>query len=1006
MLSVRMLGLLRLMLLFSDSGSECPPAFNRLTLDPPFIIQEYDEPILVNCTYISAEHDGIYWKVGNLTYDEEYRSYRVLSLPKPEWNTEAQCRIMLSETDECSKDLDITLYKKPDHVIVYPVSGNDPVEGEQYELQCDIVNVAPVQNLTVTWYRNDQIIKRDYFTNTTKTPESESSILPLNISREDDGAEFTCVAQLNLGPDGPQPPVMSNDNYTLSVHYPPEFKINNVTDIISVNKNSDILLNCEAEGNPKPQYKWTKNDVTLSNDTEYLNLIQVNESTSYFCTATNNLRSIEKQFYIIVVAETKTTPAPDVMTNPQAFVPKDCPLTITPPEIVVRYGDPVSVNCSTTSPDVIGIGWEDVETENVSDVTWTVDKLEYWNMNPACFATLKDNSQCETIPNITVYKTPDIVSVSTLNISGPMVQGREFQLICNIINVAPVNSLKVKWYRNNETVHTEMFIDTSVTPKNVSSILKMTPGKDDNGAHFTCVAELHLGGNGPQPVPSEVSEPYIAVVDCPVTITPAEIVVRYGDPASANCSTSVSDAAGMGWEATFGGVGLTTAPTVHWAVKKLEVWDLQPLCFITLKNNDQCDKTLNITVYKTPDKVSILDNGPMVEGKEYHLKCDISDVVPADKVKVKWYRNDEYVQDMVSDTHVDPHNNNISAILTIIPKKDDNGANFTCVAELHLGENGPQPVPAATSEPYIAVVHYKPLFSSCPPYAGKEYEFIMNMVPCQADANPPTVVQWYYHETPINPFVPLTRNQSGKYRAEAENHVGKSSTSVDVTVEYGPSFSCNDRYEVEENGNFYSKCQPEGIPEPDTVWFKDGKQMMESPQIWRRQDSGEYSIVATNKYGKDSHTLYLDVLYAPEFQERNYSREMISGENITLNCFAEGNPSPLVQWYHPPAVNVHTTRGQQSISISVTGATSTNAGVYICGATNKVGSMSRNVTLIMKGETSTIPQNLILVLLILVIVLLFVILIAVLLRRKRKHGEYNMVPNSLPLSTRSNGVRV
>uniref|UniRef100_A0A673C2C3 Ig-like domain-containing protein n=1 Tax=Sphaeramia orbicularis TaxID=375764 RepID=A0A673C2C3_9TELE len=785
------------MLLFSDSGSECPPAFNRLTLDPPFIIQEYDEPILVNCTYISAEHDGIYWKVGNLTYDEEYRSYRVLSLPKPEWNTEAQCRIMLSETDECSKDLDITLYKKPDHVIVYPVSGNDPVEGEQYELQCDIVNVAPVQNLTVTWYRNDQIIKRDYFTNTTKTPESESSILPLNISREDDGAEFTCVAQLNLGPDGPQPPVMSNDNYTLSVHY--------------------------------------------------------------------------------------------------------CPLTITPPEIVVRYGDPVSVNCSTTSPDVIGIGWEDVETENVSDVTWTVDKLEYWNMNPCSLFCLSE--------------TPDIVSVSTLNISGPMVQGREFQLICNIINVAPVNSLKVKWYRNNETVHTEMFIDTSVTPKNVSSILKMTPGKDDNGAHFTCVAELHLGGNGPQPVPSEVSEPYIAVVDCPVTITPAEIVVRYGDPASANCSTSVSDAAGMGWEATFGGVGLTTAPTVHWAVKKLEVWDLQPLCFITLKNNDQCDKTLNITVYKTPDKVSILDNGPMVEGKEYHLKCDISDVVPADKVKVKWYRNDEYVQDMVSDTHVDPHNNNISAILTIIPKKDDNGANFTCVAELHLGENGPQPVPAATSEPYIAVVHCEfPVLFFQPAKHSPDVSH--------------SDISWYYHETPINPFVPLTRNQSGKYRAEAENHVGKSSTSVDVTVEYGPSFSCNDRYEVEENGNFYSKCQPEGIPEPDTVWFKDGKQMMESPQIWRRQDSGEYSIV----------------------QERNYSREMISGENITLNCFAEGNPSPLVQWYHPPAVNVHTTRGQQSISISVTGATSTNAGVYICGATNKVGSMSRNVTLIMKGN--------------------------------------------------------
>uniref|UniRef100_A0A673C2C7 Ig-like domain-containing protein n=1 Tax=Sphaeramia orbicularis TaxID=375764 RepID=A0A673C2C7_9TELE len=427
-----------------------------------------------------------------------------------------------------------------------------------------------------------------------------------------------------------------------------------------------------------------------------------------------------------------------------------CPLTITPPEIVVRYGDPVSVNCSTTSPDVIGIGWEDVETENVSDVTWTVDKLEYWNMNPACFATLKDNSQCETIPNITVYKTPDIVSVSTLNISGPMVQGREFQLICNIINVAPVNSLKVKWYRNNETVHTEMFIDTSVTPKNVSSILKMTPGKDDNGAHFTCVAELHLGGNGPQPVPSEVSEPYIAVVDCE--------------------------------SFSFGVIVVMTALEAFSVSTKMTIVAKSFTIYKCLTGQVLCSFVV-VLFKETPDKVSILDNGPMVEGKEYHLKCDISDVVPADKVKVKWYRNDEYVQDMVSDTHVDPHNNNISAILTIIPKKDDNGANFTCVAELHLGENGPQPVPAATSEPYIAVVHYKPLFSSCPPYAGKEYEFIMNMVPCQADANPPTVVQWYYHETPINPFVPLTRNQSGKYRAEAENHVGKSSTSVDVTVE-------------------------------------------------------------------------------------------------------------------------------------------------------------------------------------------------------------------------------
>lgn len=119
----------------------------------------------------------------------------------------------------------------------------------------------------------------------------------------------------------------------------------------------------------------------------------------------------------------------------------------------------------------------------------------------------------------------------------------------------------------------------------------------------------------------------------------------------------------------------------------------------------------------------------MLEGKKYHLKCHISNAVPADKLNVKWYRNDEYVQDMYNDTDVDPKNNNtVSTILRIIPEKDDNGANFTCVAELHLGENGPQPVPAETSEPYPAVVHCE-FFSDYIFYCNLKLPNIAQMFP-------------------------------------------------------------------------------------------------------------------------------------------------------------------------------------------------------------------------------------------------------------------------------------
>lgn len=83
---------------------------------------------------------------------------------------------------------------------------------------------------------------------------------------------------------------------------------------------------------------------------------------------------------------------------------------------------------------------------------------------------------------------------------------------------------------------------------------------------------------------------------CPIILTPAEIVVRFGDPASVNCSTSAADVVGMGWEATFGGTGFEKASALTWTVEKLEDWTIKPLCYITLKDI-QCTKSAVVTLY-------------------------------------------------------------------------------------------------------------------------------------------------------------------------------------------------------------------------------------------------------------------------------------------------------------------------------------------------------------------------------------------------------------------------
>lgn len=97
------------------------------------------------------------------------------------------------------------------------------------------------------------------------------------------------------------------------------------------------------------------------------------------------------------------------------------------------------------------------------------------------------------------------------------------------------------------------------------------------------------------------------------------------------------------------------------------------------------------------------------------------------------------------------------------------------------------------------------------------------------------------------------------------------------------------------------------------------------------------------------YCLTLFLTDAPVFRIENYTEELNPGENVTFECHAEGNPPPEVRWQYTPTVNVMETTGGRQKNISITGATSTNVGVYFCVATNKVGQVTRSVTLMMTG---------------------------------------------------------
>uniref|UniRef100_A0A8C2HKX0 Ig-like domain-containing protein n=1 Tax=Cyprinus carpio TaxID=7962 RepID=A0A8C2HKX0_CYPCA len=205
----------------------------------------------------------------------------------------------------------------------------------------------------------------------------------------------------------------------------------------------------------------------------------------------------------------------------------ECPLQLDPQRVVVRYGGSVAVNCSTSVLHK-GMGWEADEgavpmTKDQNLITWRVPELREWDIKPVCYINLIHSAQCKVDLPVTVYKTPDSVFISTVNHRGPMMEGQQYELQCDVHNVAPVQYLTVKWYKGQTLLHQTNFTDTIETPENKTVTLLIRPDRADDGAQYWCEAELDLGAEGPQPHPTNSSKPLNdkVMLDCTVKANPA-----------------------------------------------------------------------------------------------------------------------------------------------------------------------------------------------------------------------------------------------------------------------------------------------------------------------------------------------------------------------------------------------------------------------------------------------------------------------------------------------------
>ncbi|XP_047608246.1 neural cell adhesion molecule 1 isoform X20 [Phacochoerus africanus] len=165
-------------------------------------------------------------------------------------------------------------------------------------------------------------------------------------------------------------------------------------------------------------------------------------------------------------------------------------------------------------------------------------------------------------------------------------------------------------------------------------------------------------------------------------------------------------------------------------------------------------------------------------------------------------------------------------------------------------------------------------------------------------------------------------------------------------------------------------CDATGFPEPTMSWTKDGEQIEneedekylfsdDSSELTIRKvdknDEAEYVCIAENKAGEQDASIHLKVFAKPKITYVENQTAMELEEQVTLTCEASGDPIPSITW-RTSTRNISseekTLDGHMVVrsharvsSLTLKSIQYTDAGEYVCTASNTIGQDSQSMYL-------------------------------------------------------------
>ncbi|KAI4583862.1 hypothetical protein MJG53_007141 [Ovis ammon polii x Ovis aries] len=449
-------------------------------------------------------------------------------------------------------------------------------------------------------------------------------------------------------------------------------------------------------------------------------------------------------------------------------------------------------------------------------------------------------------------------------------------------------------------------------------------------------------------------------------LQPRVALVERGGSLWLNCSTNCPRPERGGLETSLRRNG--TQRGLRWLARQLvdiREPETQPVCFFRCARRTLQARGL-IRTFQRPDRVELVPLPAWQPvGENFTLSCRVPGAGPRGSLTLTLLRGP---QELIRRSFAGEPPRARGAVLTatVLARREDHGANFSCRAELDLRPHGLGLFENTSAPRELRTFSFpEPHLTLSEPNAP---EGTIVTVTCAAETQALVTLDGIPAAAPGQPAqLQLNATENDDRRGffcdatlEVDGETLSKNRSVELRVLYAPRLDdsdCPRSWTWPEGPEQTLRCDARGNPQPSVHCTRpDGGAVLALGLLGpvTRALAGTYRCTATNDQGQAVKDVTLTVEYAPALDSVGCPERItwLEGTEASLSCVAHGVPSP----------NVSCVRfGGAEVIEGLMRVAREHAGTYRCEATNARGSAAKNVAVTVeygpRFEEVSCPSN-------------------------------------------------